>query len=325
MPRQRLRRYFRHGLFPQLMVFEAVARLESATRAAEELCMAQPTVSTQIKKLSYSLGVALFEQRGRRLFPTPAGRELLASCGELTELFERTEARLAALRAPRVEVLRVGAAPGARHLAAGQLAAFCRTYPEVQARLHVACRTELLERLGAGEDECCFLSAPDDRLGLTTQPAAIELLKVYAPAGHAFSKLHSICSEAIAAEPLVLREPGSSLRELMLASCVKAGIRPTVRVELASDQAIAEAIGSGLGIGLLPEGEAQALVRAGEIAALDVKGFPLKREWSLVHVRSRRLSPLAALFLREASGDELPQAVECVPVRVAAEDTPVLA
>jgi LysR family transcriptional regulator, low CO2-responsive transcriptional regulator len=319
MPRQRLRRYFRHGLFPQLMVFEAVARLESATRAAEELCMAQPTVSTQIKKLSESLGLALLEQRGRRLFPTPAGRELLASCAELTELFERTEMRLAALRAPRAEVLRVGAAPGARHLAAGQLATFCRTYPEVQARLHVACRTELLERLLAGEDDCCFLSAPDDRSGLTTQPAAIELLKVYAPAGHALSKLHSIRPEAIAAESLVLREPGSSLRELMLANCVKAGTRPTVRVELASDQAVAEAIGSGLGIGLLPEGEARALVRAGAIAVLDVTGFPLKREWSLAHARNRRLSPLAALFLREASDSEVPPTGERFPVPIAAK------
>jgi len=325
MPRQRLRRYFRHGLFPQLMVFEAVARLESVTRAAEELCMAQPTVSTQIKKLSDNLGLALFEQRGRRLFPTPAGRELLASCGELAELFERTEERLAVLRAPQPDVLRIGAAPGARHLAAGLLAAFCRTYPEVQARLHVACRSELLKRLAAGEDDCCLLSAPDDRAGLVAQPVVIELLKVYAPAGHALSKLRSIRPEAIAAEPLVLREPGSSLREMLLAGCAREGVRPTVRVEVASDQAVAEAIGSSLGLGLLPEGEARALVRAGAIVALDVRGFPLRREWSLAHARNRRLSPLAALFLREVSDSEAPPAGESFPLPIAAEPAPVLA
>ena len=103
MPRPSLRRYFRHGLFPQLMVFEAVARLRSVTRAAEELHLAQPTVSTQIKKLSDCLGLALFQQRGRGLEPTPAGGELLAACEELTALLERTEARLAALRAPQAE------------------------------------------------------------------------------------------------------------------------------------------------------------------------------------------------------------------------------
>ena len=115
MPRSALRRYFRHGLFPQLMVFEAVARLESATRAGEELHLAQPTVSTQLRKLSDTLGLKLLEQQGRGLRLTPAGRELQAACKELFELIERSEGRLAALRAPRDEGLRLAALPGAEY------------------------------------------------------------------------------------------------------------------------------------------------------------------------------------------------------------------
>src|SRR4029077_13327479 len=137
MPRATLRRYFRHGLFPQLMVFEAVARLGSATRAAEELHLAQPTVSTQIRKLSDALGLALIEQRGRGLAPTPAGLELRAACEELIGLLERTEARLAAPRAPGADALRVGATPGARRLAARLIAAFCLRHPGSKASLHV--------------------------------------------------------------------------------------------------------------------------------------------------------------------------------------------
>ncbi|HMH17988.1 MAG TPA: LysR substrate-binding domain-containing protein [Burkholderiales bacterium] len=303
MPRPKLRRYFRHGLFPQLMVFEAVARLESVTRAAEELHMAQPTVSTQMKKLSDNLGVALLEQRGRRLFPTPAGRELLASCEELAELFVRTEERLERLRAPRMDLVRIGAAPGARHLAARLLAAFCQSHPEVRVRLHVGCRAELLGRLAAGEDECCFLSAPDDRIGLVLHPVATELLRVYAPARHALAKARAIEPRTLAGEPLVLREPGASLRDILLAVCGAGGGRPIVRAELASDEAIAEAIGSGLGLGLLPERE--ALPHKGAIVALDVQGFPLRREWNLAHARGGRLSPLAALFLAEALHGEI--------------------
>ena len=106
MPRSGLRRYYRHGTSAQLLVFEAVARLGSVTRAAEELHLAQPTISTQLKKLAQSLDVALFEQQGRGLVLTPAGRELQHVCGELFGLFERAEARLAVLRAARPEVLR---------------------------------------------------------------------------------------------------------------------------------------------------------------------------------------------------------------------------
>src|SRR5262245_58863086 len=96
--RATLRRYFRHGLFPQLLVFEAVARLGSMTRAGEELHLAQPTVSMQIRKLQDTLGLRLIEWRGRRMELTGAGRELHRSCSEVFAVFGALDSRLAALR-----------------------------------------------------------------------------------------------------------------------------------------------------------------------------------------------------------------------------------
>ncbi|MCX7151175.1 MAG: LysR family transcriptional regulator [Proteobacteria bacterium] len=93
-----LRRYFRHGIFTQLMVFEAVARLGSLTRASEELHLAQPTVSVQMKKLSESMGVKLLRMSGRGVELTDAGRELLACCWEISGALGNLEERLAPLR-----------------------------------------------------------------------------------------------------------------------------------------------------------------------------------------------------------------------------------
>jgi DNA-binding transcriptional LysR family regulator len=98
MKNANLRRYFRHGIFTQLMVFEAVARLGSLTRAAEELHLAQPTVSVQMKKLSESLGVKLLRTSGRGVELTQAGRELLAGCWEISATLGTLEERLAPLR-----------------------------------------------------------------------------------------------------------------------------------------------------------------------------------------------------------------------------------
>jgi len=170
MPRPALRRYFRHGLFPQLLVFEAVARLKSATRAAEELHLAQPTVSTQLKKLSDSLGLALIEQRGRRLEPTAAGKELRAACEELIALFERTEARLALLRAAGPDTLRIGAMSGAQGLAARLIAAYCFRHPGARVDLHVAAHEEVLARLLSGQDDLCLHPASADHPGLAISP-----------------------------------------------------------------------------------------------------------------------------------------------------------
>jgi DNA-binding transcriptional LysR family regulator len=92
------RRYLRNGMLPQLAAFEAVVRLGSATRAAEALCVAQPTLSGQLRKLSESLGVRLFEHEGKRLVPTDAALVLLHTAREVFAAFERCEPVLAGLR-----------------------------------------------------------------------------------------------------------------------------------------------------------------------------------------------------------------------------------
>lgn len=164
MSRARLRRYFRHGLFPQLVVFEAVARLGGVTRAAQELHVAQPTVSMQLKKLSQTLELKLFEPDGRRLKLTPAGEALAEVCRELSELFARAEDRLSRFRSKAQEVLRLAAEPEARAVAARLLAEFCARHPGVQASLHIAEREVLLERLAAGEDDVFLFELEIDGL-----------------------------------------------------------------------------------------------------------------------------------------------------------------
>jgi DNA-binding transcriptional LysR family regulator len=164
MSRTRLRRYFRHGLFPQLIVFEAVARLGSVTRAAEELHLAQPTVSMQLKKLSGTLDLRLFEQQGRRLCLTPAGEALQDACVDLLGLFDRMEERLAPFRRKEGEVLRLAAEPEASAIAARLVADFCARHPGVQASVHIAERAELLSRFAASKDDVYLFELEIDGL-----------------------------------------------------------------------------------------------------------------------------------------------------------------
>ena len=93
MGNARLRRYFRHGMFPQLIAYDACIRHGSVTRAAQELSLAQPTVSCLVKKLSDTLGAPVTMSRERRIVATPLGEELLALCHELFAAFEEFDAR----------------------------------------------------------------------------------------------------------------------------------------------------------------------------------------------------------------------------------------
>ena len=97
MTRTRLRRFFRHGFFPQLVAFEACVRHGSVTRAAEELSLAQPTVSCLVRKLADAVGGPVLESQGRRMEPTALGRELVALCEELFDTVDRFDERRVAL------------------------------------------------------------------------------------------------------------------------------------------------------------------------------------------------------------------------------------
>ena len=97
MPRDR-RQFFRHGTLPQMAVFEAIVRLGSFTRAAQEMHMAQPTVSGLVRRLSDTVGAQLFQKIGRRMAPTAAGSRVCAAAAEIFCALERMGTDLAALR-----------------------------------------------------------------------------------------------------------------------------------------------------------------------------------------------------------------------------------
>jgi len=86
-------------MLPQLAAFEATLRLGSVTRAAESLCLAQPTLSGQLRKLEEALGIELFVRRGKSLAPTAAAHELALAVREVFATLRRAEDRLDERRA----------------------------------------------------------------------------------------------------------------------------------------------------------------------------------------------------------------------------------
>jgi LysR family transcriptional regulator, low CO2-responsive transcriptional regulator len=98
MSRPRFRPYFRHGLLPQLIAFEACLRLGGVTRAARELCLAQPTVSGLLRKLSDTVGEPVLIAKGGRVELTPAGRDVAFLCEGIFASLEHFEARRSGAR-----------------------------------------------------------------------------------------------------------------------------------------------------------------------------------------------------------------------------------
>ena len=156
-----LRRFLRHGMLPQLAVFESCARHGSFTRAAEELHLAQPTVSKQIKKLSDTLGLPLFEQIGKKVHLSPAGEALQEGCRELFSAFGRIEESLASLRGLEGGRLRLAVSTTGKYFAPRLLAAFVGLHPKIEVSLQIHNRQGLIDRLARNDDDFLIIARTD--------------------------------------------------------------------------------------------------------------------------------------------------------------------
>lgn len=288
----------RHATLRQLQVFEAIFRLGSFTRAAEELFLTQPTVSMQIKKLTDAIGLPLFEHVGRNVEPTEAGKELYDSCRRMFETLANLESKIADLKGMKRGRLRMGVITMAKYLAPEMLGEFSQLYPGVDLALKVTNRESIIERMHANEDDLYIMGQPPEgELEVQSYPFSPNPLVVMAPRNHPLVGKKNISMEEIAKEPFIIREPGSGIRDATLRAFDDKGLRPKVRMELGSNEAIKHAVVGGLGLSVLSLHTLALEGADGPVAILDVKGFPILRNWYIVYPKGKELSLVAQAFL----------------------------
>jgi DNA-binding transcriptional LysR family regulator len=288
----------RHATLRQLQVFEAVARLGSFTRAAEELFLAQPTVSMQLKKLVDTIGLPLFEQVGIRIQLTDTGREVYAACQEVFRALADLEIKIADLKGVKRGRLKLGVITSAKYLAPHLLGQFGRLHPGIDFALKVTNRERLLERIANYEDDLYILGQPPQGLEVVAYPLVPNPLVVMACRDHPLTGMPNVPLKRLLEEPFILREPGSGTRDALLRLFESKGLKPPVgRMELASNEAIKQAIVAGLGISVLSLHSLALEGTSGPIAVLDVQGFPIQRHWYLAHPKGRKPSLVAQAFL----------------------------
>jgi LysR family transcriptional regulator, low CO2-responsive transcriptional regulator len=288
----------RYATLRQLQIFEASVRLGSFTRAAEELFVTQPTVSMQIKKLSDALGLPLFEQVGRNVRVTEIGSELYKSCRHIFESLANLEMKVSDHKGMKRGRLRLGVVTTAKYFVPEVLGDFCRLYPGIDVALKVSNRDRVIERLNAFEDDLYIMGqAPSDGMEINSYPFAPNPLVLMAPKDHPLVGEKNIPLSRIAEEPLILREPGSGIRDTVLREFERHGLQPQVRMELGSNEAIKHAVVGGLGLSILSLHTLSLEGPDGPVALLDVQGFPIMRQWHLVYPKGKELSLVADAFL----------------------------
>ncbi|MGB7375884.1 MAG: LysR substrate-binding domain-containing protein, partial [Rivularia sp. (in: cyanobacteria)] len=272
----------------QLRVFEAAARHSSFTRAAEELFLTQPTISMQIKQLTKSVGIPLFEQVGKRLYLTEAGRELFATCKEIFNTFAQFEMKVADLKGLKQGQLRLAVITTAKYFIPRLLGSFCQLYPGIEISLQVTNHEGILDRMTSNQDDLYIMSQIPEHLDINCQAFLENPLVVLAPINHPLALEKNIPISKLTNEAFIMREPGSGTRRAVQELFDENDVKVKVKLELGSNEAIKQAIAGGLGISVLSRHT--LMPYAEDLTILDVEYFPIKRNWYMVYPNGKQLS-----------------------------------
>ena len=293
----------KHATLRQLKVFEAVARLSSYSRAAEELHLTQPAVSMQVQSLEDLAGLPLTEQIGKKIRLTPAGDELAALARHFALQLRDVEEALAGMKGAEGGRLIIGVVSTAKYFAPALLAEFKRRHPGIELRLAVSNRSVIVRQLAENEIDLAIMGSPPRDFDTVAEAFAEHPLVFVAAPSHPLAGVNDLTPAVFAQETLLIREPGSGTRSALEAYLEERRIRPAALMEMSDNETIKQAAMAGLGVALISRHTIGLELTVGRLALLDVRDRPHQRHWHVVHRKEKRLLPAAESFRHFMRGE----------------------
>ncbi len=286
----------KHATLRQLKVFESVARLLSFSRAAEELHLTQPAVSTQVRKLEEHAGNALFEQFGKKIFLTPAGTELLQISRGIIQQFETAEVAMTQYRGVSGGKLNVGVISAGDYFFPRLLVEFAGRHSGVALNFTVHNREGLLTHIADNLTDLAVMVRPPTGADTVSEAFAPHPYVIVAPAAHPLVGRRSVPFSALKRERFVAREKGSDTWNSMEDAFGPLMAEIQIAMEIRSTETIKQAVIAGMGLAFLSVHTISQELAAGSLKVLKVQGFPMMRNWFVVHRKNKRLAPVAQAF-----------------------------
>jgi DNA-binding transcriptional LysR family regulator len=268
----------------KLHVFRVVADTLNFSKAAEELHLSQPAVTSQVRSLEESLGIALFDRVGRNATLTPAGKTLLPYVRQIETLTSDAVAALAPFGVQEGVELNIGASHTiAVYLLPKLLPILVRDWPKLRIHVLSGSTTEILNALATHQVSIGLIEAPGRRPDLRMEAFSEDELSLILPPSHRWAKKTTLRAAEIVQEPILLRESGSGMRRFVEEYLEKNGVLSQqlhTNVDMNSTEAIISAVEAGLGIGFVPVMALDKAKFADTVKIVPLENGPITRQLS---------------------------------------------
>lgn len=282
----------------QLQVFESVARHLNHSRAAAELYLSQPAVSMQIKQAENAVGLPLFEQIGKKLYLTAAGKELLHYARSMLQLLQEMESVFDEMKGLERGHLNISVVSTANYFMPQLLAKFIHAHPKIQVSLSVANRDTVIKQLSDNIADLAIMGQPPQGADMRAEAFMDNPLVVIAAPTHPLARSKKILPKQLASETFLLREQGSGTRGVVERYFASHKLALPVHMEMDTNEAIKQSVQAGMGIGIISRHGIEMELETKRLIVLNVDHFPIMRHWHIVHRKDKRPSTAAQEFER---------------------------
>lgn len=264
-----------------LEVFLAVARVQSISKAAQELCLSQSATSAALQEFESRYDIKLFDRVGKRLRLNGFGDDIRAKAEALMTQLNGFDRNLK--QQEESGHLRVGASYFiGNYLAVRFLAEFMQEDPSVEVKLQVGSTPEIVAKVLNFEVDIGLIEAEIQQEELNIELWREDTMRFFCSPSHPFAKKAVITDEDLTSVSWVLREADSGHR--LTFNRAMQGLLPDIHVvlELTHYEAIKNAVKAGLGISCMSEIAIADEVAQGSLVPIVVENRSITRSFYFI-------------------------------------------
>jgi len=286
-----------HYTLHQLQIFLKIVETKSITKAAEELNLTQPAVSIQLKKLQDQFDIPLTEVIGRQLYITHFGADIAVTAQKVLDEVVTINYKSMTFKGMLSGKLTMSVVSTGKYVMPYFLSDFLNKNKGIDLEMDVTNKSKVVKSLENNEVDFALVSIlPDD---LQLQSEILLDNKLYLIGNqNVVSEIQNNNMDLFDEYPLIYREEGSATRLVMEKYLNRNGIQSVKKMQLTSNEAVKQAVISGMGCSIMPIIGIKSELESGELKIIPMKGFPIKSNWYLVWLKNKTLSPVAEAYLK---------------------------
>lgn len=280
----------------QLEIFLRIAQTQSVTKASELLHLTQPAVSIQLKNFQAQFDIPLTEIVGRKIYITDFGREIATAAENILAQVYEINYKTAAFKNHLSGRLKISVVSTGKYVMPYFLNEFLELHPNVELTLDVTNKRTVIENLEKNEIDFSLVSILPKKLEVEQMDLLLNKLYLInnAPIENIHEENYSVLFKNLT---LLLREEGSGTRQTMEEYITRNEIKVTKKLQLTSNEAVKQAIIAGMGSSILPLIGLKNELINNDLQIIPLKNLPIRTMWSLIWLKNKKHSPIAAAYL----------------------------